>query len=477
MKETPKPAIEIKDYSFWYEHALEPTLEHCNFTLNYGEMVVLAGLSGEGKSTLMFSANGVIPNFIPGTQKGDILVQGESIIGKKIASVAKQVGSVLQNAESQIVHEKVEDEIAFACENLGIASENIAERVNYGCSLMDLDPLEETITLSGGQKQRLITATTLAMAQRIVILDEPFANIDAAGATQLLKTLRALADKGYAVLLVEHRLDTVLPYADRVMWVEQRGLRALASGERPDKDLFVKKKTFDTGSGKTVLRLQDATYTIKEKNILRDLTLAIKDGERIVIVGENGCGKTTLLRLLARLINTTSGDYQQHILPDRTKKPKPAWFRTVGFVYQNPNYQLFMPTVESEVRYQAKDDEWAQQMLEAFGLTALSKQHPHSLSEGQKRKLSLAAIMATKPQLLLLDEPTVGQDYGGLAMIMHNLELLHRETRGAQVVVTHDSRCAKAMADRVIWMKQGRIYRVGPSSLCDEYFSSFSAQR
>lgn len=482
-----KNAVKMTDYTFQYETAAAPTLQNCNFELNYGELIAAAGLSGEGKSTLFFSVNGVIPNFTPGKQSGDIFIDGENIRGKKISEIAFKVGSVLQNAESQIVHETVEDEIAFACENMNFSGEEIGRRIHKACHLVGLEPEWETKTLSGGQKQRLITAAALAMGQKILIFDEPFANMDIQGAHELLKLLRQLADSGYAILIIEHRLDLVLPYVDRAVRLSGGKLMPMDIKEAVGEACKESMKFRETGeasyqggkskpgaqsSGKqaVLLKFDGTDYCAGEKTILKNINLEIYRGERLVLLGENGCGKTTLLRLAAGLIRPSGGQISQHIIPVKKKKPGPVWFKKVGVVYQNPDYQLFMPTVEEEIFYKAGDKAWAQQMLDAFALKPLLSRHPHSLSEGQKRKLTIAAVLASKPELLLLDEPTVGQDSESLELIMRNLQKLWEENGCTQVVITHDRRCAAAMAQRAVWIKDGSVYKTGGSDVCESFF-------
>lgn len=208
-------AIELKNVSFSYD-GKNAILKNVNYSAQYGEVTLLSGHSGEGKSTLMYIISGIIPNVNYGELCGDVLINGESVKGKKLGDICRLVGVVLQNADAQIVHKIVEDEVAFACENLAFPPEKIQKQIDIVCNLLKLDKRAKCRTLSGGQKQRLITASTLAMGQKIIILDEPLANLDKDGAKLLMQTLRTLAKAGYCVVVTEHRLDMVLPYVDTV---------------------------------------------------------------------------------------------------------------------------------------------------------------------------------------------------------------------------------------------------------------------
>ena len=462
-------AVKFENYSFRYENTEEDVLSNVNISFEYGELAVLAGPSGSGKSTLLYSINGVIPYSTAGEITGNILVDGKSIKEKKTAERAFIIGSVLQNAEAQIVHEIIEDEIAFPCENLNFPPEKITERIAYGCDLMNLDPSDATRTLSGGQKQKLITAATLAMGQKILLLDEPLANLDIAGAIKLMQTLQMLAhEQGFAILVVEHRMDLVLPYADRVFTLSDKQVIETT----PDKLLEEKEDvTYSpaVSDGTPVITAERLSYMVKEKEILKNITFSAATGERIVILGENGCGKTTLLKLLAGLIKPSSGMVTSTLLTNG-KIGSSAWFRKAGVVEQNPDYQLFMPTVDTEIGYGAVSEEWKEEILKRFALEAVRTQHPQSLSEGQKRKCSLGAILAMQPSLLLLDEPTVGQDADSLEKMIKILDDLQREFNMTQLIVTHDRSFAKHHAERIIWLKDGTVHMDGGPEVCEAYF-------
>lgn len=467
-------AVELRNVSFAYSGTEKLILKDANLRLDYGSFTVLSGVSGEGKTTLLSIINGVIPYINGGKLTGEVYLNGRDASKMRTSERSRLVGSVLQNADEQIVHDRVEDEAAFGCENFKIPVPEIQNAVQKSLDWMSLKPEWATKTLSGGQKQRLITAATLAMDQRILVLDEPLANLDKDGAKLLLDTLQRLSNEGVAILLAEHRLDIVLPYADRVVWLKEG---AVLTSDSPHQYLAQNRERIPPCTNGKIqknrpcLEADEISYFAGGREILKQLSAQIRFGERIVLLGENGCGKTTLLRLLARLTRPTSGTLRQFILPgDRHKKARAEWFQRVGFVYQNPSYQLFMPTLMEEVAYRAVSLEKAAQMIEQFGLSGLENRHPHSLSEGQKRRAGIAAIAAGEPEVILLDEPTVGQDYQNLKNMVESLNRLQAEKGCTMITVTHDFRCAAALADRVLVLEDGRIAKEGGPELADRYF-------
>ena len=460
-------AIRLKEVSFKYDGAKENVLENINLTVEYGETVLLSGVSGEGKSTLLSIINGVIPFVNSGEFSGSVEIGGKDVTKLKISERSKLIGTVLQNADEQIIYDLVNEEIAFGCENLNIASEEIDRRIERFTALMQIEKNAKTKTLSGGQKQRLITASTLAMEQKIIILDEPLANLDTHTAHILLKALRNLANSGYAVLIVEHRLDVVKNYIDKVMRIENKQL--FTSTDINDLNSGIKTIPHADGSlpGEVLIKGEKLFFAAGDRNIIDGLDIEIRAGERIVLLGENGCGKTTLMRMLARLNKPNDGALSQTIT--KSKKANSKWFSKVGYVYQNPVYQLFMPTLLSEISFKAKSEEIAREMINAFGLSGLEQRHPQSLSEGQKRRASIAAVCASEPTVLFLDEPTVGQDYENLCKTVETVNKINKNLGTAIVTVTHDKRCASALADRVLIMENGKISRQGDYRLANEF--------
>ena len=468
-------AIELKNVNFSYDGKTR-ILENVNIALNYGEVNLVSGHSGEGKSTLLYIMSGIIPNITDGKLAGEVLINGENIQGKRLGEICRKVGVVLQNADEQIIQKTVEDEIAFGCENLAFSPEKISKQIDTVCRLMKLEKQWNCRTLSGGQKQRLITASTLAMGQKIVILDEPLANLDTAGAEMLMSTLKSLAKAGYCIIVIEHRLDVVLPFVDKVFHVGNRNVNEITDRENYLKEQSIEiEDACSTFSGTLpVFSLSDVAFSVKERDILNGVSFDILKGSRAVLLGENGCGKTTLLRLISRLEKPARGVILQNIDDKFGQKSKQSkkWYKKVGVVYQNPDYQLFMPTVEKEIKFGAKSDEYADEIAEKFGVKHLYVRHPQSLSEGQKRRVSIAAVVATNPEVLILDEPTVGQDYKGLCEMVEVLNRIHEETHNTMITVTHDKRCAAALCDRAVWIKDGKTYKTGDKRLIDEFFTN-----
>ncbi len=468
-------AIEFKNVSFSYEKD-KKILEDVSFSMNYGEITLLAGNSGEGKSTLLKIMTGIIPNIEYGYLDGEIKIDNFSLKGRKVYDICNNIGVIFQNPDEQIVQKYVEDEIAFGLENLAFSKEEIKMKIEKVCSLFKLDKNSVARNLSGGQKQRLISASIIAMGQKIILLDEPLANLDKEGSQELLTILKSLALDGYAILVIEHRLDVIIPYIDKVLLLSNKKVNLIE-----DKNSFVlyqTKEIEDTCNiiyaNDFILEAKDVSFNIKDKIILKNINHSFKRGSRTVILGENGCGKTTLLRLLAKLYIPSEGKIIQYIdsrLKQRKRGDK-KYYQKVGIIYQNPDYQLFMPSVEKELYFSAYSLEYANEIASLFELKNLYARHPQSLSEGQKRRLSIACVLASKPEVVLLDEPTVGQDYEFLAKLVNNLNYLHAKTNNTLITITHDIRCASALADESLIIKEKQIIKSGGKELIKEYFAS-----
>ena len=304
---------------------------------------------------------------------------------------------------------------------------------------------------------------------------EPLANLDKDGAKLLMGTLRSLTKAGYCVVVIEHRLDMVLSFVDIVWHIGNQTVKKVEN--RQEYLMQQTAKIEDSCPAFTgnepLFKLENVAFSVKkEREILKDITLEIPKGGRTVFLGENGCGKTTLLRLIAWLYRPTGGAITQYIDEKFKQKPKgsKAWYKKVGVVYQNPDYQLFMPTVRQEISFGAKSEEYAAEIAELFGVKHLWDRHPQSLSEGQKRRVSIAAVAACEPEVLLLDEPTVGQDYDGLCALVEILNKLHMQSGNTMITITHDVRCAEALCDKAYLIENGIVAKCGGKELVREYF-------
>ena len=458
-------AVELKNIYFRYKGFKEIILKNVNMEALYGEITLLAGMSGSGKSTILNLITGIIPNIIKGDIKGEISINNKNIIGKSISEISKMVGVVLQNADSQIIMPHVEEEIAFGLENINMERENIKNKINEMCNILSLNKNAKCKTLSGGEKQRLMSGAILAMGQKIIILDEPLANIDKFGAKILLDALLNLKNKGYAIIIIEHRLDMLIKYIDKIYDIKNGIINKIDNINKylEDEKNIIKDNGIKIESNEKIYEVKKLIYKIKDKTIINNISFDINEGERVLILGENGKGKTTLVRLLSKMIKSTEGDIKQYI----TNK-KRNWFNEIGIVYQNPNYQLFMPTVEKEILYNAKSKELAYSLLKKFDLEKYKNRHPLSLSEGEKRKLTVALVLARLPKVLFLDEPTVGQDYDNLLNMINIINEFRNKYKTTIITISHDIRCANSLCDKCIILDNE--LKIGNKELIDEFF-------
>lgn len=470
MKQT--TLLEIQDLSVQYPSSSLPVIQHLSFTAHSGQFILVAGPSGGGKSSLLYSINGVIPHLMHAQTKGDILLDGSSLMQMPPAKRAHHLGSVLQNPDDQIIFDAIEDEVAFPLENLQVPQQQMQPKIDEALASMQLDTTQNPNHLSGGEKQKLVTATTLAMGQKVLLFDEPLANLDYRGAIRLLNTLHTLCKKqGYIVLFVEHRLDWVLDYADSILWIEEGFHRSFSSqGEfipfwqnQIESALsFTWKQTNTATNSSPVLQAQNLSWSVGKKQLLFDVNFTLRQGERWVLIGNNGSGKTSFINLLAGLQKPTGGK----VICSYSKKEK---YKKIGVIMQNPNYQLFMPTVQQEIAYKATSPQRAAHLIDAFELQGLEERHPHSLSEGQKRKVGVASILAMEPEVLLFDEPTVGQDYRSLSLIIRELNRMNERAPLTMLTITHDTRCAHFLGEQFLWMEEGRLIQSGGSSVLQQY--------
>lgn len=446
--------LRLKNISAGYDREADHVISDINFSVYEGEFILLTGLSGCGKSTLLKVINGILSG--EEKVKGEIFVNGTSCTNLSPTERSLFIGSVLQNADEQIIYEKVEDELAFPLENLKKEPEEILKTIKYFSEMMEIDIYKSTATLSGGQKQRLITAATLGMKQKILVFDEPLANLDNKGAIKLLENLKTLCkEKGYSVIFAEHRIDLILKYCDRFMLMNSGKLQIFQNAKDMLKaihhgmDFNLKQIKSPDNLNESLFSLENLHYNVNGKKILKGINYTFKKGGKYVITGSNGSGKTTLLNLIAGFYRPSSGKIISAF--------KKGDFSNVGVVLQNPNYQLFMSCVREELEFQSKSSEFLSYLIEEFSLKNILDRHPHSLSEGQKRRLGVAMILSMKPDVLILDEPSVGQDFKNMKSMINAVSKLCDEKELTVISVSHDLRCYSFLGDIFLELRDGKI--------------------
>ena len=477
--------VRLKDLSFRYRGGEEapPVLRGLDTVFHAGEFTVIAGHSGAGKTSLLACINGIARWVYDAEISGEVLINGASPEGLPVGEIARTVGTVLQDAESQLFNLRAEDEIAFGCENLGFPKEKIEERITLFFHLLDIEKSAYVSRLSGGWKQRLLLGSVLAMDQDILLLDEPLANIDREGTDILLHYLRELTSLGKTVIMVEHRLDVILSSVDRLLWLEEGRIQEdlnreaavewfrskvqedagrTSGGVVPDVGSAGREKGEGRERREPFLELRDVYGGYGKKAVLFGIGETFIEGDNTVILGGNGSGKTTFLKLLGGVLKPLKGSI---IRSDVLKG--------IGYVFQNPGRQLFMETVQREVGFLSPNEENTDYILQLFGLTALAERHPLSLSEGQKRLVTAAAASASRPKLLLLDEPTVGQDYRSLHFLFAALRDCANEFGTTIIFTTHDYRAAFTLAERTLILEEGRITASGGRALAERYFANY----
>jgi energy-coupling factor transport system ATP-binding protein len=476
------------------------------------ELVAVMGESGAGKSTLLRCINGLVPSLLPAECSGEILVGGEAVLGRRAGELAGTVAMVFQDFEAQLFSTNVRLEVAFGPGQLGVAPDEIARRVEATLALVGLDALaqRDPSTLSGGQKQRLAIASILAMRPAIMLLDEPATDLDPAGRRELYETLERLRAEHLTMIAVEHEIDPLLG-ADRLYLM--RGGRIVAAGvpsslaQDPDLFLACGVRPHDLAvlgrrlgrelplaveaaaevlrpllasrprspsppttppAGATILEVERLSYSYGGPPVLRDVSLRIGAGELIALVGENGSGKTTLAKHLNGLVKAQQGtvrlggvDLRQLSL-DRVA-------REVGYVFQNPDHQLFADTVWDEVAFGPRNfgldgPELAARVelaLEAVGLETLREADPFLLGKGERQRLAIATVLAMRPSVLILDEPTTGLDYPQQRRVLELLRRL-RQQGTTIVVITHSPWVVLEYAERALLMRDGTLIHDGP---------------
>lgn len=495
--------VEFRDFSFSYEGGSE-AVRGINLRIEAGEFVLLCGPSGGGKSTILRALNGLIPHYFRGKMSGKVVVDGLDISSHPVHELFSRVGMVFQNPDSQLFTGTVEREMAFGLESLGLPRREIAERVAWAAEVLGIKHLlhRSPRLLSGGEKQLVAIGAMLVLKPSVLALDEPFAHLDPMGARRVTEALREVNRLGTTVIVAEHRIRCLLPYVTRMIVVAggeirldgpprrvlkepieefglnlpapvrlsrklglpevlltveealpylQPGFRAFAPNPQPD-------------AYSVAVRCRDLDQVLDGRRVLEGVNLEVRRGEVLAIVGANGAGKTTLIKHFNALLKPFSGVVE--VLGVDTRRAKVSELASrVGIAFQNPEEQLFTGSVREEIlvgpRFLKRIDEgWIRELGELFGLTKLMDRPPLSLSEGEKRRVAFASILASKPEIVVLDEPTAGQDE---FFRRHLAELLMtlKEKGHTTVLVTHDLEFAQTVAEEWVVMARGRILGKG----------------
>jgi energy-coupling factor transporter ATP-binding protein EcfA2 len=473
------------------------------------EYLLICGASGSGKSTLCRTFNGLIPHFYGGKIDGDIRVSGKTTLNQSVGDLFMHVGMVFQNPETQLFNHTVAREITFGLESLGLSRSEIQTRVNGVADSIKIKDLlqRNPHELSGGEQQLVAIAAILSLHPKILVLDEPYANLDPINVRRVREALRSILKQGIGVIVCEHRLALTVADAHRMLVLNHGGIeldgppdellnRSLESfglepplsvrvGERMGLtpvalDIETLKSRIShqsippdlkpdfpellSAGAKRILEVEDITFSMDNCSILKNISFALHEGESIAIVGANGAGKTVLLKHLNGLYRPTRGNVR--IMGKDTRAFKVSRLaRHIGIAFQNPNSQFFKLNVWDEITAGAEaldcfDAEWLQDLIKLFRLEPLLKRAPFRLSGGEKKRVAFAAALAPKPMILALDEPTAGQDWYFRRALGDLLKEL-RDRGQAIILVTHDLSFAEQHAHRWLLMAEGRIVKEG----------------
>lgn len=489
----------VEDLSFRYRDRAGAAIHNISFSVAAGEILLIAGASGCGKTTLVRCINGLIPRSYKGEMSGRILIYGEDTSKWSLARISQKVGTVLQDPERQILGTKVRNEVAFGLENLGLPREEILPRIEDALAYLKISHLRDrdTFNLSGGEKQKVALAGVLAMRPSILLLDEPLASLDPASALETLRIVRRLADEGMTVLMVEHRVEDVMKIRpDRVMFMSEGEIRYLgdmngleravsyqevklpaemvmrrARQEPAPAEISVLPSGAGQGSERepeALVRFENVTFGYEaEQEVLHGVNLDIRRGDVIAVLGPNGAGKTTFVKHAIGLLKPRSG--RVLVNGHDTREASVAQIAaTLGYVFQSPSHMLFAPTVREELAFGPQNlhhspeliEQEVKEALEIVNLTDREQDPPLAMSFGQQKRVSIAAILAMRSRILVMDEPTAGQDYKNYMNFMDSI--LQMPGFEAILFITHDVDLAVIYANRVILVADGQVRADGP---------------
>ncbi len=506
----PQPIVKTDRIRYRYtKHSGPWILNGVNLTIQPGEYILLCGASGSGKSTLCRTFNGLIPHFYAGTLEGDICVAGLTTIQHSVGTLFDRVGMVFQNPEAQLFNSTVEREIAFGLESRGLARSEINIRLSRVSELVGLSDLlhRNPHEISGGEQQLVSIAAILALEPELIVLDEPYANLDPANVQRIRSILKKIHRQGTSVVISEHRLRYAAADVERIVIIDQgtivmdgppstvlaKDVEAwgieLPLAVRMGRQLNLEPLPLDIAGlkfavpansllpylepssleppraeAKTVLEIEGISSAQNGNFNLDDVSFILKQGECLAVVGANGAGKTTLLKHLNGLYRPFRG----RILvdgQDTARRKVSQLAGHVGIVFQNPNSQFFKMTVRDEINVSAQalgcyDEQWISELIRLFRLESHLDRSPYRLSGGEKKRVAFAAALSAKPTILALDEPTSGQD-GYFRRALGDFMAELRRRGQAVLLITHDLTFAEQHAHRWLLLSKGRVVAIG----------------
>ncbi len=481
-----RPVIEVEGLRVKYPSRDDRSIEEISLSIQKGDFVWVAGDSASGKSTLLNCISGFIPYIIPAEVEGTIRFNGKEDLNAK--ELARNVGMVHQDPESQFCTEYVEDEIAFGLENFKVPREEIDKRITSVLKKLNCSDLRfrELRTLSGGEKQKIAIASMLVLNPRVLILDEPTANLDAVSMEEVLDSVKQIKkqNEDLTLIVAEHRIGGLLGHVDSMIKLndgkksrdvedfqklEGEKKRKLIDYSYPDYDR--KKDPVD----RSAVRIEGLNYSIEDEKILQDIDLDIKRGEIVGLMGRNGSGKTTLIKHISGMLEVQDGKIQvfDKSLSPSNKVPPYELGEYIGYVFQNPNHQIFESTIRSEMFFGPKNFDTGRSNAEK-NLKKMKEEedieeetHPHTLSFGQKRRLNVYSSSNHDPGLIIVDEPFSGQDHTNALNLASILNELWKDGK-TLITVTHDLDFAQTFCTRAVVMKDGEIvYDGDPKKLKD----------
>lgn len=494
MNNTEPLPLVLQNLSFRYHSRTVPAIRNINLSLEPGQIMLLAGSSGCGKTTLMRCINGLIPHSYRGEMSGEVLIHGQSVRGMSLSQISRNVGTLLQDPERQILGTYVLNEVCFGLESLGMAREEMLPIAHRALERLHISHLKdkETFFTSGGEKQKVALAGVLAMEPNILLLDEPLASLDPASAHEALQAFRDLADEGLSIMIVEHRVEDVLSInPEKVVYMDDGEINysgdvaglleavdysriklpanviARRAKGRPFPVFKPTVPQLDPNS-EPLVSFQDVRFQYKEDTpeVLHGINMDVRAGEVIAILGHNGSGKTTTVKHALGLLKPTTGKVLLEG-KDSKKNTIAQAAKTIGYVFQSPTQMLFASTVREELSYGpenlkfskeevAANVDWA---IETVHLEAELPTPPLALSFGQQKRVSIASVLSMRSRVLMMDEPTAGQDYWNYQSFMDTI--LQTPGFDAIIFITHDLDLALIYANRVIVLYGGEIVADG----------------